>query len=80
MEMEKTTSISTQIFSIEIGLRFFVNLEGVLPVVRGKVKNETVATFYDVYDVFVPNSGHFPNLPSGLKVIKLFKAKNGSVS
>ena len=36
----------------------FVNLEGVLPLVRGKVKNETVATFYDVYDVFDPEFGH----------------------
>ena len=54
---------------------FFVNLEGVLPVVREKVKNKTVATFYDVYDVFDPNFGPFFNFPSGLKVIQLFKAK-----
>ena len=54
---------------------FFVNLEGVLPVVREKVKNNTVATFYDVYDVFDPNFGSFFNFPSGLKVIQLFKAK-----
>ena len=40
-----------------------------------KLKNETVATFYDVYGVFDPNFGHFVNLPSGLKVIDLFKAK-----
>jgi len=52
-----------------------VNLEGVLPVVREKVKNKTVATFYDVYDVFDPNFGPFFNFPSGLKVIQLFKAK-----
>ena len=57
-----------------------MNLEGVLPVVREKVKNETVATFYDVYDVFVPNFDPFFNFPSGLKVIDPFKAKNGSVS
>ena len=54
---------------------FFVNLEGVLPVVREKVKNKTVATFYDVYGVFDPNFGPFFNFPSGLKVIDLFKAK-----
>jgi len=52
-----------------------VNHEGVLAVVRGKVKNETVATFYDVYDVFDPDFGHIFNFPSGLKVIQLFKAK-----
>ena len=52
-----------------------MNLEGVLPMVRGKVKNETVATFYDVCDVFNPNYGPFFNFPSGLKVIDLFKAK-----
>ena len=40
-----------------------------------KLKNKTVATFYDVYGVFDPNSGHFFNFPSGLKVIDLFKAK-----
>ena len=39
------------------------------------VKIETVATFYDVYDVPGPNFGPFFNLPSGLKVIQLFKAK-----
>ena len=38
---------------------FFVNLEGVLPVVREKVENKSVATFYDVYDVFDPNFGPF---------------------
>ena len=52
-----------------------MNLEGVLPMVREKVKNKTVATFHDVCDVFDPDSGHFFNLPSGLKVIQLFKAK-----
>ena len=52
-----------------------MNLEGVLPVVRGKLKNETVATFYDVYDVSGPEFGPFFNFPSGLKVIDLFKAK-----
>ena len=40
-----------------------------------KLKNKTVATFYDVYDVFDPNFGPFFNFPSGLKVIDLFKAK-----
>ena len=51
-----------------------MNLEGVLPVVREKVKNKTVATFYDVYDVFKSILVIF-NFPSGLKVIDLFKAK-----
>ena len=40
-----------------------------------KLKNNSVATFYDVYDVFDPNFGPFLNFPSGLKVIWLFKAK-----
>ena len=52
-----------------------MDLEGVSPVVRENVENKTVATLYDVYDVFGPNFGHFFNFPSGLKVIDLFKAK-----
>ena len=40
-----------------------------------KFKNNSVATFYDVYDVFVPIFGPFFNFPSGLKVIDLFKGK-----
>ena len=40
-----------------------------------KLKNKTVATFYDVYDVSDPNFGPFFKFPSGLKVIDLFKAK-----
>ena len=40
-----------------------------------KLKNKTVATFYDVYDVSVPIFGPFFNFPSGLKVIQLSKAK-----
>ncbi len=36
-----------------------MNLEGVLPMVRGKVENKTVATFYDVYDVYGLNFSHF---------------------
>ena len=40
-----------------------------------KLQNKSVATFYDVYDVFDPEFGPFFNLPSGLKVIDLFKAK-----
>ena len=40
-----------------------------------KLKNKSVATFYDVYDVFYPDFGPFFNFPSGLKVIDLFKAK-----
>ena len=75
LKMEKTTPIPTQIPSTEIELRFFVNLDLVFAMVGEKVKNETVATFYDVYDVFDPNSSHFFNLPSGLKVNNAFKAK-----
>ena len=52
-----------------------VNLEGVLPVVREKFKNETVATFYDVYGVFGPRNDPFFIFAFGLKVINLFKAK-----
>ena len=52
-----------------------MNLEGVLPVVREKLQNKTVATFYDVYDVFDLNFDPFFNFPPGLKVIQLFKAK-----
>ena len=74
---ENSVFISPQKNKVEIELRFFVNLEGVLPVVREKVKNKTVATFYDVYDVFDPDFGSFFNFLSGLKVIWLFKAKMG---
>ena len=52
-----------------------MNLEGVLPVVREKVKNETVATFYDVYEVFGSENDSFFTFPSRMKVIQLFKAK-----
>ena len=40
-----------------------------------KVKNENVATFLDVYDVFVSKSCHFSNTTRKMKVINLFKAK-----
>ena len=40
-----------------------------------KLKNKTVATFYDVYGVSDPIFGHFFNFPSGLKVNDLSKAK-----
>ena len=40
-----------------------------------KVKNENVATFLDVYDVFASEFCHFSNLGMYFKVIQLFKAK-----
>ena len=40
-----------------------------------KVKNETDATFLDVYDVFASKFRHLSNLGMYLKVINLFKAK-----
>ena len=38
-------------------------------------KNETVATFYDVCDVFGSKNDQFSTFAFGLKVIQLFKAK-----
>ena len=43
--------------------------------VRGKVQNESVATFLDVYDVFASKFCHFAHLGMYLKVIQLLKAK-----
>ena len=40
-----------------------------------KVKNENVATFLDVYDVFASKFCHFSNLGMYFKVIQRFKAK-----
>ena len=40
-----------------------------------KVKNENVATFLDVYDVFGSKFCHFPYFTRKMKVIQLFKAK-----
>ena len=40
-----------------------------------KLKNGTVATFLDVYDVFGPKFCHFSRLAFKMKVINLFKAK-----
>ena len=40
-----------------------------------KVKNENVATFLDVYDVFGSKLCHFSILTRKMKVIQLFKAK-----
>jgi len=40
-----------------------------------KVKNETDATFLDVYGVFASKFRHFSNLGMYFKVIQLFKAK-----
>ena len=52
-----------------------VNSEGVLVVVRGKFRNEIVATFPDLYDVSDPNPGTFLHFASRMKVNLLFKAK-----
>jgi hypothetical protein len=38
-------------------------------------KNETVATFYDVCDVFGPKNDPFCTFAVGMKVIWVFKAK-----
>ena len=40
-----------------------------------KVKNETDATFLDVYEVFASKFCHFSNAGTYFKVINLFKAK-----
>ena len=40
-----------------------------------KVKNENVATFLDVYDVFASKFCHFSNLGMYFKVNHAFKAK-----
>ena len=42
---------------------------------REKIKNETVATFYDVCGVFGSKNDQFFTFAFGLKVINLFKAK-----
>ena len=55
--------------------KILVNLDRVLPVVRGKLKNETVATFSDVYDVCGPQFCHFLHLSSKITVNHAFKAK-----
>ena len=55
--------------------KILVNLDRVLPVVREKLKNETVATFYDVCGVFGSANDSFSTFPSRMKVINLFKAK-----
>ena len=73
---KKSTSISTQIFSIEIEHWKFPWISKAF--FRWLVKNSkngTVATFYDVCGVFGPDFGHFLHFPSRLKVIQVFKAK-----
>jgi len=40
-----------------------------------KLKNETVATFYDVYEVFGSENDPFFTFPSRMKVNLSFKAK-----
>ncbi len=52
-----------------------VNLEGVLPVVREKFKNETVATFYDVCGVVGSKNDQFFTFAFRMKVNLCFKAK-----
>ena len=52
-----------------------MNLEGFLLVVREKSKNETDATFLDVYEVFASKFCHFSHLSSKMKVNHAFKAK-----
>ena len=51
-----------------------MNLNLVFAMVGGKVKNDAVATFHDVYGVFGLISGHFSNFPTGLKVIDLISS------
>ena len=43
--------------------------------VREKSKNENVATFFDVYDVFASKFHHFSNFGMYFKVNHAFKAK-----
>ena len=52
-----------------------VNLEGVLPVVREKLKNETVATFYDVYEVFGSENNPFSLFRPEWKLFSFLKQK-----
>ena len=52
-----------------------MNLEGFLLVVGEKVKNETDATFLDVYEVFASKFCPFLEIGTLMKVINLFKAK-----
>ena len=40
-----------------------------------KVKNENVAAFLDVYDVFASGFCHFPHFTREMKVNNAFKAK-----
>ena len=52
-----------------------VNLDCVSPVVRERFKNETVATFYDVCDVFGSKNDPFCTFAFRMKVNLCFKAK-----
>ena len=53
----------------------WVNFEGVLLVVRGKFKNETVAIFYDVYGVSDPQNEQFSLLRLDSKSVYVLKQK-----
>ena len=68
--------IPPQIFSCEIGTRKFwwISTAFYQWFVK-KLKNETVATFYDVCGVFGSENDSFSTFPSRMKVINLFKAK-----
>ena len=68
--------IPPQIFSCEIGTRKFwwISTAFYQWFVK-KLKNETVATFYDVCGVFGSGNDPFSTFPSRMKVINLFKAK-----
>ena len=55
--------------------KILVNLDSVLPVVREKLRNENVATFYDVCGVFGSEIDSFSTFPSRMEVINIFKAK-----
>ena len=55
--------------------KILVNLDHVLLVVREKIENETVATFYDVCGVFGSRNDSFSIFSSRMKVINIFKAQ-----
>ena len=59
---ENLTFISIDKKPSKMTSKIWVNLEGFLLVVREKRKNETDATFLDVYDVFASKKGHFSHL------------------
>ena len=60
--------------------KFLSESRRLFTVVGGKVKNETDATFSDVYDVFASKFCYFSHLSTKSKVNHAFKAKKGNVS